>query len=140
MKQRLSHEAHDLIHTEVSKYVEAKYAQRKQELKQRADEATQRWTTLLAQAKTAFEAQLKAISKTVKYDYEPYSIEDCVPRVSFHNIDPDRCLPEVKEYNDFIQALRYEKREKAFLIIDTLEAELTREQILKTIKSTLESC
>lgn len=140
MKQKLSHETRDFIYTEVSKYIETKNASREQELKQRADEATQKWKTLLAQAKAAFEIQLKAISETVKYDYNSYSIETYAPKVSFHNVEPERCLPEVKKYNDFINALRYEKRNKAFLIIESLEAELTQEQILNTIKNTLESC
>ena len=122
----------EFIEEQVADRMEAATADRKQELKERADLARDNWKNMLENAKLAFEAQLLEMANSIGYDYIGYGGTHSNPGISFHCTDY-RGLAAVREYDEYCRDLQAKKAKAIKDIIVSMELGGTKKELLEMI-------
>lgn len=122
----------EFIEEQVSERLETATAERKQELKERADLARSNWKNMLDNAQLAFEAQLLEMANSIGYEYIGYGGARSNPGVSFHCTDY-RGLAAVKEYDEYCRSIQVKQTKAIKDIIVSMELGGTKKELMEMI-------
>ena len=122
----------EFIEEQVTERLEAATAERKQELKERADLARSNWKNMLDNAKLAFEAQLLEMANSIGYEYIGYDGVRSNPGISFHCVDY-RGLAAVKEYDEYCLSIQRKQAKAVRDVIASMEMGGTKKELMEMI-------
>lgn len=122
----------EFIEEQVSERLETATAERKQELKERADLARSNWKNMLDNAQLAFEAQLLEMANSIGYEYIGYNGARSNPGISFHCTDY-RGLAAVKEYDEYCRSIQVKQTKAIKDIIVSMELGGTKKELMEMI-------